>query len=137
MKFLIHIHIFYPEMWEELKQYLNTVSDCSCDIWITMLKGRKELEEQVLRDYPAAHVVQVANVGYDIGPFVEVLKRVNLNDYHFCIKIHSKRDLQPPAHVGLTDVSGSKWRDYLLSFLKPENFRKCIEAFKKNRSLAW
>lgn len=133
--FLIHAHIYYAEMWEELKQHLNNVSEYSRDIWVTVLKDQKELEEQVLRDFPSAHIVQVSNVGYDIGPFVEVLKRVNLNDYHFCIKIHSKRNLQPPAHVGLTDVSGSKWRDYLLSFLKPENFRKCIEAFEKKPKL--
>ena len=131
MHFLVHIHVFYASMWPELRDYLKSLDGYTSDIWVTMLDNNEELRKRVTQDLPEAHVLIVDNKGYDIGPFVEVLKQVNLNDYEFCIKIHSKRDLQVTTHVGLTDVSGNKWREYLLSFLKPNNFQKCVHAFNE------
>lgn len=122
-------------MWKELKNYLQVLSGYSCDLWITVPNENQKLATEILQSFPHANLLKVANVGYDISPFIEVLKRVDITSYQFCVKIHSKRDLLQPAFIGLTDVSGAKWREYLLSFLKVENFSKCIKAFEQNKRL--
>lgn len=133
--FLVHIHVYYAEMWQELKEHLTCLSSHSCDIWITLPKGHTSTEEQILQDLPDAHILYVDNRGYDISPFVEILKHVDLSQFRYCIKLHTKRDMPTPAHVGSVDVSGSKWRHLMLSFLKKDNLARTLQAFEHDEKL--
>lgn len=133
--FLVHIHVFYEEMWQELKEHLTCLNSHSSEIWITVPNGSMIQESHILQDFPGAHILHVDNRGYDIAPFVEVLKRVDLSQFRYCIKLHTKRDMPAPAHVGCVDVSGSKWRHLLLSFLKKDNLALTLQAFDRNEKL--
>lgn len=133
--FLVHIHLFYAEMWQELKEHLTCLNSHSSEIWITVPNGSMIQEPHILQDCPGAHILHVDNRGYDIAPFVEVLKRVDLSQFRYCIKLHTKRDMPAPAHVGCVDVSGSKWRHLLLSFLKKDNLALTLQAFDHNEKL--
>lgn len=133
--FLVHIHVFYEEMWQELKEHLTCLNSHSSEIWITVPNGSMIQEPHLLQDFPGAHILHVDNRGYDIAPFVEVLKRVDLSQFRYCIKLHTKRDMPAPAHVGCVDVSGSKWRHLLLSFLKKDNLARTLQAFENDEKL--
>ena len=136
--FLIHIHVYYTEMWAELQGCLSSLPVGSdYDLWVTYVHDDNFFLQQVRTAEPNAHILKVENIGYDIGPFVEVLRRVETADYKYIIKLHSKRDvigLDYP-HVGLTVVGGDRWRRYLLSFMTCQNFRKCLTAFEQNPRL--
>ena len=132
---LVHVHVFYPNMWEEIKEYLKALTNVNLDIWITVPEQNADMKEQILCDFPGGHFLTVDNRGYDIAPFVEVLKRVELAQYHYCIKLHTKRDMPIPAHVGKVDVSGNKWRDLLLAFLKKKNNERILKAFESTPQL--
>lgn len=134
-KLLVHVHVFYTEQWPALYARLASACGGADDLWVTHCGTTPGFSEQVQRDAPAAHVLQVRNVGYDVGPFVEVLKRVNLDAYSFCIKIHSKRDLPEDSMLGGFDVGGSIWREWLLSFLEPQHFARCMQAFEREPAL--
>lgn len=133
--FLVHIHVFYEEMWQELKEHLTCLSSHSREIWITLPNGIVMPEAQLLQDCPEAHILHIDNRGYDIYPFVEVLKHVDLSQFRYCIKLHTKRDMPTPAHVGSVDVSGSKWRHLMLSFLKKDNLARTLQAFDHDEKL--
>lgn len=133
--FLVHIHLFYAEIWQELEEALSSLSDYSSEVWITIQENNIGLSSQILRNYPNARILCVENLGYDIAPFVEVLKRVDLTQFRYCIKLHTKRDMPYPAHLGIVDVSGSKWRNYMLSFLKKENLALTLKAFEADTTL--
>lgn len=133
--FLVHIHVFYEEMWQELKEHLTCLNSHSSEIWITVPNGSMIQEPHILQDFPGAHILHVDNRGYDIAPFVEVLKRVDLSQFRYCIKLHTKRDMPAPAHVGCVDVSGSKWRRLMLSFLKKDNLARTLQAFENDEKL--
>lgn len=122
-------------MWQELKEHLSCLSAYTCDIWVTLPTGTSSQEHRILSDLPNAHILHVLNRGYDISPFEEVLKRVNLAQYRYCIKLHTKRDMMPPAHIGIVDVSGAKWRNYLLSFMAKDNLARILQAFQYEPAL--
>ena len=133
--FLVHIHLFYAEIWSEIIEYITPLSDYSSELWITLQEKDIGLKTQILQNYPHAKILCVGNRGYDIAPFVEVLKRVDLSQFRYCIKLHTKRDMPYPAHLGIVDVSGNKWRNYMLSFLKKDNLARTLQAFEHDEKL--
>lgn len=133
--FLIHVHVFYTEMWAALSELLRNTNNHSREIWITLGEDKAFLEHEIKQDFPDARILYVENRGYDIGPFVEVLKQVDVCNYQYCIKLHTKRDIAEQSRIGYIDVSGAKWRQYLLSFMQKNNFEKVLQAFSNNPKL--
>lgn len=132
-------------MWEELAECLKNLADYEYDLYVTIVKEDNGLVARI-RDFKANASIQIVpNKGYDVGPFFHVLNQVNLKDYDYLIKLHSKRDLPGffakgdvpfGAFVGTYAVYKEKWREYLLSFIKSrENFERCLKAFNDNAKL--
>lgn len=133
---LIHCHIFYPELWDELKQCILNISPYPFELYVTMVEEHFLLTENIRKTFPKAHIEIVENRGYDIGPFIHILNKVDLNKYSYIIKLHTKRDMPVGAMLGVMNVSGKKWREYALSFLKtPDIFTKVIGTFEQNKKL--
>ena len=134
---LVHIHVYYTEQWPDLYARIASFPGLDFDVWVTHCGADCCFEKQVLSDAPAAHVLQVANVGYDIAPFMEVLKLVNLENYSYCIKLHTKRDIQGDSFLDKMpfNYGGSRWRDYLVNFCAKENLIKCLHAFENQQDL--
>ncbi len=130
---LVHVHLFYPEVWPELCRCVQNVAPLPMELYVTMTAPHPELEAEVRHCFPDAHVLLVENRGYDIAPFLHVLGQVNLDDYSYVVKLHSKREEK------LSDfrrMRGSAWRDYLLSFLSSrERFSRVLAAFEKHEHL--
>lgn len=132
-KFLVIAHVYYHEMWSILDNCIQNLPKDSFDLIVTTTSNIDSLATNVRKHYPLARVELCENRGYDIWPFIKVLKSVNLDEYEFVVKIHTKRDMGKV--VAIIDnryfFKGSSWRDMLLSFLSSkENFDKCLEAFK-------
>lgn len=131
---LVHIHIYYADMWKELKACANNIT-ASYNLYITMPDENKILRPDILQFKPDAHILIVENRGFDVGPFLHVLNKVNLDDYDYIIKLHTKRDWPLNTYLGKHNVSGRLWRKYCLSFLEQTNFEKCIAAFQARPQL--
>lgn len=90
------------------------------------------IESKIKKHFPNAKIILVKNIGADIWPFIVMLNSINLEDYDYIIKIHTKRFVQSKKWrmpETMFKMKGTKWRDYLLEFLEPENFKKCINSF--------
>lgn len=131
---LVHVHIYYTEMWDELKSYVSNIFQ-PYDLYVTLNTENTDLYQDIISFKPDAHVEILANKGFDVGPFIHVLNQVDLDDYSYIIKLHTKRDLPPFTYLKTLNVSGGLWRKYSLSFLKKQNFAKCIAAFEANLQL--
>jgi len=133
---LIHCHIYYPELWAELKQCILNVSPYPFELRVTIVEEHFILTEDIRKTFPKAHIEIVDNHGYDIGPFVHILNKVDLDKYSYVIKLHTKRDMPIGAMLGVMNVEGKRWREYALSFLKTsEVFKKVIQTFEQNKKL--
>lgn len=136
-KILVHAHVFYPEIWEELAACIKNIAPYPYDLFVTLVEENKALEQQIKAFNPQATIQVIDNRGFDVGAFVKVINQVNLDDYDYVIKLHTKRDVPAGARVAKKyDASGSKWRTYLLSFLKTKaNFEQSLRAFDTDATL--
>ena len=133
---LVHCHIYYTEMWPELRQCIQNIAPYPFDLYVTMVEEHKETMGDILNFKPDAHIDIVPNKGFDIASFIDVLNKVDLDAYDYIVKLHTKRNMPLGTLLSKFDVSGHKWRKYLLEFLStPEIFKKSIEAFEQDQKL--
>ena len=129
--FLVHVHIYYTDMYEEIKESLSSISGYKYDLFFTFVKEYEELFSKIKNDFPSAKIEVVDNLGFDVGPFIHILNSVDLDKYSYIIKVHTKRNLSSKSKFGIN--SGSKWRMSLLSFLKDKStFNNIISRLEKN-----
>ena len=129
---LVHCHIFYEDLWKELSEYINNIT-VPFDLYVTMVQKHPMLQKQINKQFPKAKIEIVENLGFDVGPFIHVLKKVNLNDYSYIIKLHTKRNMANNVYINGFNVGLENWRTYLTDFLNSkEKFNKLLEQFENN-----
>ena len=77
MKVLVHVHIYYTWMWDELKECVHNIS-LPYDLFVTMVDNNEELKQKILNFNSQAQIHIVEHRGYDVWPFIDVLNHVNL-----------------------------------------------------------
>ena len=133
---LVHIHIFYPEMWGELKECVKNITPHPFDMFVTMVEEHSEIQNDIKNNFPSAKIEIVENRGYDVGPFIHVINQINLDDYSYVVKLHTKRDMPQGTSLNYYNMSGKRWREHALSIIKDkEKFENCINAFTQNGNL--
>lgn len=135
MRILIHVHVYYKEMWSELQDCLaNVMNDNLCDLYVTMVENHKDLADTIKSFYQNANIEIVENKGFDIAPFIHVINKVNLDNYDLLVKLHTKRNI-PISSFRFNGfyLGGKKWRECLLGFCKTqENWKKSIDLLKRD-----
>ena len=138
MKIVTIVHIYYPEMWRELKEYLKNIF-VPYDLIVTFAAKYEDIENDIINFKADAKIMYVDNCGYDVGPFMKALQSVNLDNYEYLIKLHTKRNLNfqyPPLMLSYYKFAFKSWRETLLSFISSEdNLKKCINSFENNHGL--
>lgn len=89
-KLLIHFHLYYLDQLDYFLEKLLNIEGCTYELYVTMVEKNAEAEQKILRLFPDARILLVPNKGYDVGPFIDVLNRVNLRDYDYVLKVHTK-----------------------------------------------
>ena len=109
------VHIFYPDIWTDLRDCLLNISE-PFDLYVTATEKDKEIFNDVVRSFPDAKTAVVENKGYDVGPFLYILNKINLEKYDFLLKLHTKRDV--PVYYTLKGrwAGGSLFREESLEF---------------------
>lgn len=91
-RILVVLHLFYPDSWGEIEEYLRNLRVYKWDLLVTYpfeLEDKLELE-RVKAFKSDVRFAKFPNKGYDIGPFIQALKTVELNDYDIVFKLQSK-----------------------------------------------
>ncbi len=118
MTVLVHAHVFYPEMWGELKDCISHIkAHSSCFLYVTLTQPNPLLEADIRAFDHQVEIVYVENKGWDIAPFLTVINQVDLDKFDYVVKLHTKRNVPVfPCMVNGFDLSGGKWRQKLLNF---------------------
>ncbi len=133
-RILVHAHVFYQNMWAELALKLQSLAGYAFDLHLTVPQEDEEFKREVLAAYPHASITLVENRGFDVLPFVQLIQQLDMNQYDYVVKIHTKRDIYQCKINGVY-LKGADWRNAALSFLSsPESFKNCIEHFESNPS---
>lgn len=88
-KMAVHLHIHYIDQLPQILCYLKNLEGADYDLFVTTTASTDSLSA-LKSAYPMAKIWNVPNLGYDIGPFVDFLHHINLNDYECVLKLHTK-----------------------------------------------
>ncbi len=118
MHFLVHCHVFYPELWGELQNCILNLKPYSLELWVSLIQENLDLRSEILQSFPNAKIIILENRGYDIAPFIEVINQCDLDRSDFILKLHTKRNIYSlKHHINYRSVYGRRWRRMLLAFM--------------------
>lgn len=138
---LIHIHVYYAQLWAELREIVERVEAMGLPLRlvVTMPEAKPEIEAEVTARWSGAEVRSVPNRGYDIAPFLDVLRSVRTEDFSYIIKLHTKRNVEAPyvrlCSAAPVNMNGSRWRDALLGFGRAGNLEKSLAELRTDPRL--
>lgn len=138
LKMAVYLHLHYIEMWPEFAVLMQNMESYSYDLYVTLTKSQPETEILIKSLYPKATVWVVENRGYDVGPFVDFLHRIDLAQYDLVMKLHSKNKNQGAMTLINGRYIGRKlWFKLLTRSLLGSRklFEKNIKVFEKQPEL--
>ena len=91
-KLAVHLHLYYKEQVPKILKYLNNLDGVDYDLFVTMVEDDEQVKLKILAEFPNSKIWVVENRGYDIGPFIEFLHRIDLSDYEYVLKVHTKHE---------------------------------------------
>jgi len=98
-------HIFYPDIWPEIREYINQI-DIPFDLYVTIPPHIGEEEAAViLTEHPGVRLYRTQNRGRDVLPFLLVMNHVGTSTYRYICKLHTKKTGASPL--------GNVWRKLL------------------------
>jgi glycosyltransferase involved in cell wall biosynthesis len=130
-RILVHFHLYYHDQIDFYIEKFKNITDCDWDFFVTYVEENEESNKKILELKPDAKLILVENVGYDVWPFISVIKSVNLDEYDYVIKMHTKsqrNDILRFKHILRT---GYWWRNELVNTLlkSKHRFRKVLRYF--------
>lgn len=137
MKIAVVMHLYYLDLYDELKSYLKNLDQFSYNLYVTMPKENIHFHLNLEKDFPNVRIIITDNIGFDIYPFLCFLNVVSLDQYDLIFKIHSKKDIPIKYYLNGYDFSGPAWRHCLLSSIigSKERVQQIIELFERNPNL--
>ena len=81
-----------------------------------------EVEQKILAFKPDAKIIIVPNTGYDVYPFIYVLQNINIDDYNFVLKLHTKKKIHDRNKILRPLLwSKKKFKSTLTKIIKNDN----------------
>ncbi len=137
-RLLVHLHFYYLDQLEVMVDSLKNITDCNYDLFVTIVEKNDAVEKGILSVSENARFILLPNLGYDVYPFLNVLNHVQLSNYDFVLKLHTK-NARGPEHdtVYGIKVPGYQWRDELLNAIvgSKEIFRKNLKRLLEDKTL--
>ena len=137
MKLLVHEHIYYHDQVDYIIKKLSKISDCDWDLYVTYAEYNESTEKKLKKFKPDTHFIKVKNVGYDIWPFIVVLRGVDLAKYDFILKLHTKSYYRQEKFYNKYSTVGYGWRDALYNtyLFSKWVFKNNLKQFVNNSNL--
>lgn len=132
-KLLVHLHIYYHEQVDYFISKFGNINGIDWDLAVTYSDPNPVTINKIKDFKPDTKFIKVENFGYDIWPFIFLIKNINLSDYKYIIKLHTKRSVRRCA-ANVIPMKGLKWRDSLVDgvLFSPQYFSKILNKLERN-----
>ena len=103
-------------------------------LYVTMIENNTEEEQKILRNFPEAKICLVENRGYDIWPFINLLQSINLDDFDYILKLHTKSFYEEAVRVNKLWYKEYEWRNIMVDCLLKDNnrFLQLLDRFESS-----
>ena len=137
MRLLVHLHLHYYDQTDYFIGKLSSITGCSWDLYITEVCHDPVIEKKFSTLGANVIYIETEDRGYDIWPFIKVMKSVDLDEYDLVMKLHTKNRRNGYEKINGVKLSGYQWRNELVdSLLKnKKHFRWLMDTFRKNDRL--
>lgn len=132
LKLLVHVHIYYHEQVDYIIEKLNNIVDCAWDLYVTYSQYNEDTEQKIKQFKSDTHFINVKNVGYDVWPFIVVLKEIDLKQYDLVLKLHTKGYYKEAVFFNNCTMKGFGWRDTLYDtyLYSKDVFKNILKKFE-------
>lgn len=122
---LVHLHLYYPEQLDYMLKKLKNINNCNWDLIVTICKENPKIERKIKEFKSDSQIIKVKNIGYDVWPFIQVLESINLDDYDYVLKLHTKNHRKHNNFF---------WRNILIDalLLSPKRYEQNLQLFKES-----
>jgi len=131
MRLLVILHMHYEDQAEYFIGKLSAISGCKWDLIVSSSSLSDGLRNRFTDFKHDVRFSKVENAGYDIWPFIKLIKDNDIDCYDVIIKLHSKNKRRKKAHINGWSYWGFGWRNELVDSLlgSPERFSEVLSAF--------
>jgi lipopolysaccharide biosynthesis protein len=143
MKIAVCVHLFYPDMFEQIIKYLDNLT-VPYKLYVNICPGKYNKKQiDFIYRYKSDTVINISrNRGVDVGGFLSTLKVID-NDTDLIIKIHTKKGIgseTTPSNsvkrngVKVAERQANKWfHNMMKGVLKDvETVNRIINEFRTN-----
>lgn len=91
-KTAVHLHLYYIDQLPDIVKKLHNLDKAqeAYDLYVTVTENNESVKKEILREFPKAVIWQAENRGYDVGPFIDFLHKIDFSKYDYILKIHTK-----------------------------------------------
>lgn len=141
---LVHLHLYYYDQLDFFIDKLRNISHCNWDLYVTVCEKDEKNLLRLKEFKPDVNIIEVKNIGYDIWPFIQVIKIVDLDKYDYVLKMHTKNFRYKQNHIQGFKYNGKHftgffWRDQLVNavLLNSNRFLKILKIFNSNKKIGF
>ena len=117
MKLLVHFHVYYHDQVDYFIEKMSNINGCDWDLYVTMSEMNPETVGKLRQFKPSAVFIKIENLGYDVWPFIKLMKENDLESYDIVLKLHTKAFCVRHIRKKGRSVYGFRWRDELVNSL--------------------
>ena len=137
IKILVCLHLFYEKSIDNILMYLKNLQYYNTKLIVTL---NNEIDfvglSRIKESFSEVEFYQMPNNGFDVGPFIDILNKINLDDYDIVFKIHSKGVEKPFRFVYNQVFKYSDWFYNLMDgVLGGINCHKAITLLMNNKKV--
>ena len=135
-RLLVVFHIYYHDQIDYFIEKLCNINGIDWDLLITYAEHNEETFAKLRKLKPDMQSIQVGNTGYDVWPFIQVIQQVDISEYDYILKLHTKNVNVARQKLNGLKLNGSRWRNILVdSILKsPKRFSECLELMNREQT---
>lgn len=137
-KMLAHLHLYYHDQLDFMIKKMKNINNCDWDLYVTVCEENPVSTRKILSFKKDAKIIKVENRGYDIWPFIQILRMVDIDDYDVVLKIHTKNYRKESLNFIGKAFKGFFWRDSLINALigsKKEFFNNLQKFYQTNTGM--
>ncbi|MBP3686950.1 MAG: hypothetical protein J6J35_01130 [Alphaproteobacteria bacterium] len=144
MKIAVHFHLYYQTQLPEMLKLLTNLNQpgINWDLYVTLPltdsltdAQAKAISNRILSIFPNAKITHPENRGYDVGAFIDFLHHINLDEYDYVLKVHTKnQNKRNQTILNGNKLDNALWRKILLDALliTKKQIHKNLALLSKN-----
>lgn len=133
-RILVILHIYYHDQVDYFIDKLKNINGCEWKLIVTYSTPDEATFRKIKTLRPDAILMPAENVGYDVWPFIKVIKSIDIQEYDYIMKLHTKNTSVAKHRINGITLRGATWRNILVdSILKSrKHFLKCLEILNND-----